>query len=156
MLPGDTGKGVHYTVFITQKCAQYKTSRTLKISIFKIPDNKNIGKLFSKYELLFLDQANYSSDPSQILILKFPIRRASVPPSTSLSNFYLSQLKRSLRKFSLCSSLVSLFCSIPFNHKPPQVLDIPNHMQSQSQSNFLSRYIQMIIHYGSNPIPSKS
>ena len=29
-----------------------------------MPDNKNIGKLFSKYELLFLDQANSSSNAS--------------------------------------------------------------------------------------------
>ena len=34
---------------------QCKTSRTFKIDVFKILDNKNIGKLFSKYELLFLD-----------------------------------------------------------------------------------------------------
>ena len=58
--------------------------------MFKIPDNKNIGKLFSKYELLFLDQANFSSNPSQILILQFPIRRASLPSSLSLSNFTLA------------------------------------------------------------------
>ena len=40
------------------------TSRTLKLDVFKIPDNKNIEKLFSKYELLFLDQANSSSNLS--------------------------------------------------------------------------------------------
>ena len=54
-------------VFITKKSTQCKTSRTLKLDGFEIPDNKNIGKLFSKYELLFLDQANSSFDPSQIL-----------------------------------------------------------------------------------------
>ena len=43
--------------------------------------------MFSKYELLFLDQANSSSDPSQILILQFPILRVSLPLSPSLSNF---------------------------------------------------------------------
>ena len=32
-----------------------KTSSTLKIDVFKIPDNENIGTLFSKYKLLFLD-----------------------------------------------------------------------------------------------------
>ena len=40
----------------------------LKINVFEIPDNKNVWKLFPKYELLFLDQANCSFDPSQILI----------------------------------------------------------------------------------------
>ena len=39
------------------------------MDVFEILDNKNIEKLFSKYELLSLDQANSGSDPSQILIL---------------------------------------------------------------------------------------
>ena len=34
---------------------QFKTTRTLKLDVFKILDNKYIKKLFSKYELLFLD-----------------------------------------------------------------------------------------------------
>ena len=67
-------------VFITKKFTHCKTLRTLKIDGFEIPDNKNIGKLFLKYELLFLDQANSSSNPSQILILQIPIPRASLPP----------------------------------------------------------------------------
>ena len=65
--------------FITKKFTQCETSRILKIDVFKILDNKNIGKLFSKYELLSLDQENSSSDSSQIL-----------PPSSSLSNFTLA------------------------------------------------------------------
>ena len=36
----------------------------------ELPDNKNIGKLFSKYELLSLDQADFSSDLSKILLLQ--------------------------------------------------------------------------------------
>ena len=77
-------------VFITKKFTHCKTLRTLKIDGFEIPDNKNIGKLFLKYELLFLDQANSSSDPSQILILQIPIPRASLPLSTPQLNFILS------------------------------------------------------------------
>ena len=57
---------------------------------FEIPDNKNIGKLFSKYELLFLDQHNSSYDLSQILTLQFPSPRASLPLSSSLSHFTLA------------------------------------------------------------------
>ena len=34
---------------------QFKTTRTLKLDVFKILDNKYIKKLYSKYELLFLD-----------------------------------------------------------------------------------------------------
>ena len=92
-------------VFITNKFTRWETSRSLKIDEFEIPYNKNIGKSFSKYELLFLDQAYSSSDPSQILILQFPILRVSLPSSPSLSNF---------------------------DHTTPQVLNIPYHMQIQA------------------------
>ena len=64
ILPGAIVKGLHHKVFITQKFTHYKTSRTLKFDVFKIPDNKIIGKLFLKYALVFLDQANSSSNPS--------------------------------------------------------------------------------------------
>ena len=77
-------------IFINKKFTQCKTSRTLKIDVFEIPDNKNIEKLFSKYELLFLNQAISCSDPSQILILQFATARALLPPSPSLSNFTLA------------------------------------------------------------------
>ena len=50
--------------------------RALKKShVFKITDNKNIGKLSSKYELLLLGQDYSSSDPSQTLTLPFSIPR---------------------------------------------------------------------------------
>ena len=41
------------------------------MDVLKIPDNKNIRKLFSKYELPFLGQVNSSSDASQVLLLQF-------------------------------------------------------------------------------------
>ena len=37
------------------KFTQCKTSHTLKIDVFKLPDNENIGKVFSKYEMFFFD-----------------------------------------------------------------------------------------------------
>ena len=77
-------------VFITKKFTHCKTLCTLKIDGFEIPDNKNIGKLFLKYEPLFLDQASSSSDPSQILIIQVSIPKASLPPSTPLLIFILS------------------------------------------------------------------
>ena len=44
-------------VFITKKCTQCTSSHTIKtIDICELPDNKNIRKLFSKHELLFLFQ----------------------------------------------------------------------------------------------------
>ena len=77
-------------IFITKKLTRLKKSSSLKIDVLDIPDNKNIGKLFLIYKLLFLDQAKSSSDPSEILILRFPIPRASLPTSPSLSNFTLA------------------------------------------------------------------
>ena len=74
-------------IFITNNFTQFKTSRTLKIDVFEITDNKNIEKLFSKYELFLLDQANSSPDPSQTLILRFPIPRASHNPHYVLHCF---------------------------------------------------------------------
>ena len=77
-------------VFITKNCTQCKTSHTLKTGVFVLSDNKKIGKLFSKYKLLFLDQANSSSKSSQILMQQYPIPRVSLPRSPSLSNFTLA------------------------------------------------------------------
>ena len=61
----------------------------LKIDVLEIPDNKHIGKLVSKYKLLFLDQANSILEPSQILILQFPIPRDFLFPY-DLFNFALA------------------------------------------------------------------
>ena len=119
-------------LYITKKFTQCKTSYTLKIDVFEIPDNKNIEKIFSKHKLLFLDRANSSSDLSQILILRFPIPRASLPPSTFLSDFYLANWNPSSTQFSLFCSSVSLFCPTSFDHAPPQVIDIPSHMLIQA------------------------
>ena len=44
-------------IFITKKFTQCKTSCSLKIDVIEIPHNKNIETLFTKYELLFLDNA---------------------------------------------------------------------------------------------------
>ena len=123
-------------VFVNKKFNQHKTSRTLQINVFEIPDNKNIWKLFSKYELLFLDQTNSSSDSSQILILYFPTLRASLPLSTSLSHFTIANWNTSLTQSSSCFSSVLLICPTPFNHTSSQVLDKPNHMPSQANQIF--------------------
>ena len=63
------------------------------MDVFELPGNKNIGKLFSKYKLLFPNQASSSSDPSQILILQHPIPMSFLPPSPSLANFALDNWK---------------------------------------------------------------
>ena len=66
-------------IFITKKCIQCKTSHALWIDVFELPDNKNIGKFFSKNEIFFLDHVHYSFDSSQILIIQYPIPRACLP-----------------------------------------------------------------------------
>ena len=103
----------------------------LKIDVFDIPNNKNIRMLFSKYELLFLDIADSSSDPSKILILQLLIPGAFLPLSPSLSNFTLANQTPSSTQFSSCSSSISLFCPTPFDHMPP-VLDISKHLRRKA------------------------
>ena len=71
--------------FITKKCTQC-TPHVLKMDVFELPGNKNIGKLYSKYKP---NQASSSSDPSQILIRQHPIPMSFLPPSPSLANFAL-------------------------------------------------------------------
>ena len=117
-------------VFITKKFTQCKTSCMLITDVFEIPSNRHIGKLFSKYELLFLDRANSSSDPSQILILQFPIPRDFLPPLLFLLNFALAKRNSSSTQSSSCSSSVPLFCPNPFDHMSAQALDILKHMVS--------------------------
>ena len=100
--------------------------------VFEIPHNKNIVKLFSKNELLFLGQTDFCSGSSQMLILKFHILRASLPPSSFLSNFTLANRNPSLTQHSSWFPSVSLFSLNPFDHMRSQVLDIPNYMPSQA------------------------
>ena len=87
------GKYWRRSVLINLQC---KTWSTLQINVFEIPDTKNIGKLFSKYELLLFDQADFSFDPSQILILQFPTPKGSLSVSSSLPNNNLSKWNSSL------------------------------------------------------------
>ena len=119
-------------VFITKKSNQCKTSCTLKIDVYEIPNNKHIRNCFSKYELLFQDQANSSSDRSKILILQSSIPTTFLLPLPFLFNFAPAYWNLSSTQSPSCSSSASLFFPSPFNYMPPQVLDIPNHMTSQT------------------------
>ena len=104
-------EGLHYW-----EITLCETLYNLKTDVFELLDNKNIGALFSKYEMFFLDQANFSSNSFQIWQLQYPIPRASLPPLPFLSNFTLANWNPSTTQSSSCSSSVSLFCSSPFNH----------------------------------------
>ena len=121
-------------VFITKKFIQCEMWHTLKTGLFESPDKKKTRKLFSKCELLFLDQAIFRSNPYQILIKQYPIPRAFLLPLQSLSSFTLANWN-------------------PSSTQSSQLLDIPNHMPSQP--NFLLSYLQIIILYWSNTLTIK-
>ena len=104
---------------------------TLKTDVFELPENKDIGNFYWKYELLFLDQSNFSSNPFQVSILQYPIPRASLPSLPSLLNFSIANWNPSSSQYSSCALSVSLFCPTPFHHMP-QLLDITNFMSSQA------------------------
>ena len=98
-----------------------------------------------KYELLFLDQANLSSVPFQILILQYPIPRASLSSSPSPSNFTLANRNPSSTQPSSCSSSVSPFCLTQCD-TTGKLLDILNQVLSQAnqiyyQTIYKSNYL---------------
>ena len=78
----------------------------------------------------FLDHVNFSSDPSQILAIQYPIPRACLPSNFNLANWSCSSIQS-----PTCSSSVSLFCRTPCKHTP-QLLNIPNHVPSQANQFF--------------------
>ena len=116
---------------ILEKVTKYKTSRTLQINVFEIPYNKNIWKLFSRYELLCLDQANCSSDLIQILITHFPTPRASPAPSSSLIICKILPYPAETPLQHHPHYVFHRF--LYFVHTPSQVLDKPNHIPSQAK-----------------------
>ena len=154
MLPGAIGEGFHHNVFITQKFTHYKTSRTLKLDVLKISDNENTEKLFLKYEQLFLDQANSSSNPSQILILQLPIRRTSLLPQHLCQ--ILPQPTETLTNTNLIMFFIG-FNILSYSIRPQATASI-GYTKSDikpSQSNLLSSFIQIMIPYGLNTLPIK-
>ena len=94
--------------FIFKKSTQRKTLHTLKMDLFQLPDNKIIGKLFSKYELFYLYQANFSSDPSQIGILQF-----CIPRKLPLLPCHLCQIPTSQLNLLFNAILIMFFIGFP-------------------------------------------
>ena len=87
--------------------------------------------MFSRYELLCLDQANSSSDLSQILIIHFPTPRASPAPSSSL---IICQILPYPAETPLQHDPHYVFHRfLYFVHTPSQVLDKSNHIPSQAK-----------------------
>ena len=74
-------------VFITNIFTQCKTSRTLKIDVFKIPDNSNIRKLFSKHVLIHLKYWYCNSPYLELLCLSHhPCQILPKPTETPLQH----------------------------------------------------------------------
>ena len=142
-------------VFISKKYTQCKTSQTLKIDVLEIPDNESIGKLFSKCELLFLDQTNSSSNPSEILILWFPIPWASLPPSPSVK-FYPSQLKTLINTIPILFFLGFLILSHPIQPHATTSIEYTRPFDKQRKLNLLLSCMQIQYLMDQTRFPSKS
>ena len=120
--------------------------------MYSTSDNKNTGKLFSKYKLHFLHQANSSSDPSQMLMLQFSIPRASLP--------HLRIILPNRRKRLFNTILVMLFIGFPIlsytiRLRVTECIGYTKPYANTSQSNLISSYIKIIIPYGPNMLPIK-
>ena len=90
----------------------------------------------------FPNQTNFSSGPSQILILQHPIPVSSLLLSPSLSNFALENWNPS------CSFLVLLPRPTLFNHMPTSIGYTKSYAKP-SQSSLLLCHIQIIKPYKS-------
>lgn len=138
-------------VFITKKCTERKTLHALKSNVFELSENKNVWKLFSKHELFSLDQANYSSNPSQILIVQYSMLRASLSLSPYVWNFILANWNPCSTQSS--SRGLHLFpCFIPTH---ATIIWYTKSFVKPNQSDLLSSYIRIIIPYWSNALPKK-
>ena len=125
---------------ITRKYIHCKILHTIKSDVFKLPNNKNIENLFSKYELFSLDQKLFSLD---LIYLKYwccntpCLELPYVPQNLCKTILWLTKIRLyCYPNHALC--WLPNFFLIPF-HQTPQLLNILNHMSSQS--NLLSSYI---------------
>ena len=114
---------------ITKKYIQCKIPHTFKIYVLELPDNKNIGKLFSKYDLFFPNQANFGFDSSQILILQHPILYLPF----LLDRLYLTVPWKNEIPFqqSFSSSFLDSLSHPNLFNYTPQILDVKKHMSRQ-------------------------
>ena len=110
--------------------------------------------LFSKYERLFLDQANSNSDSSQILILQFPISRAFMPPWPSLPNFTLTIWNPSSTQSSSCSLSVSPYLVLTHSTTHYHKYCIHGTIFQVKPIKFIIKP-HITISYGSNMLPIK-
>ena len=98
--------------------------------------------MFSKYELVFPNQANFSSDPSQILILQHPIPIYFLLSPPTLSNFAI------VNGNTNSTILIMLFFGFPIWSYPIQPhstsIRCAKVNAKTSQSNLLSCCIKII------------
>ena len=110
----------------------------------------------SKYELPFLDQANSSFDPSEILMLQFPLPRPSLHLSPFQPSFTLANRDLYSTQSWSYSSTISLFCPSPFDHAPLQIFDTPNHMPCKANQTYHQVIYRLWYFIGRRHYPSKS
>ena len=119
--------------FITNKITKCKTSCSLKFNVFEIADNKNIAKLFSKYELFLLYQANFSSNLKHwyndspclelptilnMFFTGFPILSYPIQPTTNTSIGYTKPYGKPSES-NLLSSCLQII--IPYSSGTPPI-----------------------------------
>ena len=141
-------------VFIIKKCIKRKTLHTLKTDSFEFPDNKNIGKLFSKIWTFFpgSSQIEFWFISNIGNIIPHP---QSFPASQAISVKFPSGHRISLFN----ATLIMFFIGFPtFFHPHSTTRHIYWMHQTICQSNpikYIISYIQIIISYWSNRLPVK-
>ena len=93
------------------------------------------------------------SDPSQILMLRFPIPRAS--SLTIFVKFYPSQLRPLFNTIPIMFFIDFPILSYPIQPHATTSIGYTRPYGKPSQSNLLSSCILIIIPYGSNTLPIK-
>ena len=123
-------------VFITKKWTQRKTLHTLKTDVFELPDTKNIGKLFSKYELFSLNQFWSISNIDTTIP-----HSNSFSPSLDVSvKFSPGQLKPLFNAIPIISFVVFPIFSYPIRSHAT-VIWCTNPYAKPSFPNLISSYI---------------
>ena len=127
-------------VFIIKKCIKSKTLHTLKTDSFEFPDNKNIGKLFSKIWTFFpgSSQIEFWSISNIGNIIPHP---QSFPASQAISV-----------KFPSGSWFPYLF---PLRSTTRHIYWIHQTICQANPIKYIISYIQIIISCWSNRLPIK-
>ena len=127
ILPGATGKGLHHNSSLLRNLLIIKHHAPQNLMYSKYQIMKILKNCFRSMNCFFwiklilvlihLKYWYYNSSYAELPYLPHHICQMLPQPTETLST-----------QTSSCSSSFSIFSPTPFNHKPPHVLDIPNHI----------------------------